>query len=447
MMKNSRKRSLSRLALACFGLATVIGLSACGGGGGEHTPTNTTPTAPPAVPADPRETSVTPSSTVRWKGVGSVRIGLAGITQSTDGGVWALGAEDGDAGRPFLRKIGGANTCGADGLRFLSEVYTRFDRRQGPVSMTTVQSGRFYAAFTGPGTVFVARFDEATCAADPSFGAQGVISIPLSGLVTVTQIALQRDRNDGVLVAAAIPGQVLLRRFTGNGVWDSQFGTNGLATNPNADGFLVKSLAVSRNGDILISGSAGAQVAYQPALLKLNSKGLPVTAFGTAGVQRYPSLSLGTGNTDSLLVEDDRVIVSVASGSSVTSSDFNSNDSMVAAMDLQSGQLRTEFGAGGSLTWDWGYSSTEATAQWMPNGRGGYIGCGHVMRSLLLGQALSLVDITADGKPDTTVGYQGRRLIAGTNDATCAGLLRLSDGRLVVAARDGGEAVVMFFDR
>ena len=269
----------------------------------------------------------------------------------------------------------------------------------------------------------------------------------LSGLVTVTHIALERDRNDGVLVAAAIPGQVLLRRFTGNGVWDSQFGTNGLATNPNADGFLVKSLAVSRNGDILISGAAGAQVAYLPALLKLNSKGLPVTTFGTVGVQRYPSLSLGTGNTDSLLVEDDRVIVSVASGSSVTSSDFNSNDSMVAAVDLQSGQLRTEFGAGGSLTWDWGYSSTEATAQWMPNARGGYIGCGHVMRSLLLGQALSLVDITADGKPDTTVGYQGRRLIAATNDATCAGLLRLSDGRLVVAARDGGEAVVMFFDR
>ena len=42
---------------------------------------------------------------------------------------------------------------------------------------------------------------------------------------------------------------------------------------------------------------------------------------------------------------------------------------------------------------------------------------------------------------------KGRRLIAGTNDATCAGLSRLSDGRLVVAARDGGEAVVMFIDR
>lgn len=444
MMKNSRKRSHSRLALACFGLASVMGLAACGGGGGEQTATNT---APPVALADPRETSVTPSSTVRWKGVGSERIGLAGITQSSDGGVWALGAEDGLTGRPFLRKIGGANPCGADGQRFLSEIYTRFERRQGPVSMTTVQSGRFYAAFMGPGTLFVTRFDEATCAVDPSFGAQGVLSIPLTGLVTVTHMALERDHSDGVLVAAAIPGQVLLRRFTGNGVWDGQFGTNGLATNPNADGFSISSMAVTPTGDILISGSAALSVAYQPALMKLNSKGLPVTAFGAAGVQRYPGLNLGTGNTGTVMVDGDRVIVSVASGSSVASQDYVSNDSEVAAIDLQTGQLRTEFGVGGYMTWDWGYSNTEATAQWMPNGRGGYIGCGHVMRSLLQGQSLSLVDITADGKPDTSVGYQGRRLITGTNDATCAGLLRMSDGRLAVAARDGGEAVVMFFDR
>lgn len=444
MLKNSRKRSRSRLALACFGLATILGLSACGGGGAEQGATNT---ATPSTPTDPRETSVTPSSTVRWQGGGLDRIGLAGITQSSDGGVWALGAEDGLYGRPFLRKIGGANACGADGLRFLSEIHTRFERRQGPVSLTTVQGGRFFAAFIGPGTMYVARFDEATCAVDASFGDQGVVGIPTTGLVTVTHIALERDGRDGVLVAAAIPGQVLLRRLTSNGAWDSQFGTNGLATNPNADGFSVASLAVARSGDILISGATGVAVAYRPAILKLNSNGLPVTAFGTGGVQRYPSLSLGTGNTDSLLIDGDRVIASVASGSSVASSDFNSNDSTVAAIDLQTGQLRTEFGTGGFMTWDWGYSSSEATARWIPNGRGGYIGCGHVLKSLLLGQSVSLVDITADGKPDTSVGYQGRRLIAGTNDATCAGLLRMPDGRLVVAANDGGQAVVMFFDR
>ncbi|WP_343627012.1 hypothetical protein [Roseateles puraquae] len=446
MMKNTRARGRSRLLWASLGMTMIACLSACGGGGGGSA--QGAPSTSPAQPAaDPRETSVTPSSTVRWQGGGFDGIGLAGITLASDGGVWALGGEGGLVGRPFLRKIGGANTCGTDGQRFLTELSARFERRQQPVSLTTARGGQFYAAFMGPGAVYVARIDEATCAVDASFGDKGVIGIPITGLVTVTNVVLQRDNADGILVAAIIPGQLLLRRFTGSGVWDSQFGTNGLATNPNADSFWVSSLAVARNGDILVSGAVSVPVAFQPALLKLNSKGLPVSAFGSGGVQRYPSLSIGTGNTGTLLIEDDRVIASVATGSSVSSQDFTSNDSQVAAIDLQTGQLKADFGTAGSLIWDWGYNNTEATAWWMPNGRGGYIGCGHVLKSLLLGQSASLVDITANGKPDTTVGYQGRRLIAGTNSATCAGLLRMPDGRLVVAANDGGQAVVMFFDR
>lgn len=447
MLKNTYERSLCGLALACLGLATVLGLSACGGGGGgggqQGAPSVTTTTPP----ADTRETSVTPSNTVRWQGGGFDGIALAGITQSSDGGVWALGAEGGLYGQPFLRKIGGSNPCGADGQRFLSELSTRFERRQGPTALTMVQGGRFYAAFMGPGRVYVARFDEASCGVDASFADRGVLSFPVFGLVTVTNITVQRDKADGVLVAVSIPGQLLLRRFTGDGAWDGQFGTNGLATNPNADSFWVDSLVVARNGDILISGAVSIPFAFQPALLKLNSKGLPVGSFGTAGVQRYSSLSVGTGKTGTLLIEDDRVIVSVATGASVASEDFTTNDSEVAAIDLQTGQLKTTFGTGGFLRWDWGYSNTEATAWWIPNGRGGYIGCGHVMKSLLLGQSVSLVDITANGLPDASVGHQGRRLIAGTNSANCAGLLRMPDGRLAVAANDGGQAVVMFFDR
>lgn len=444
MMKNPRKGNWPQRALAGLAVITALGLTACGGGGGEQaTPTST----PSGALADPRETSVAPSNTVRWQGGGSDGIGLAGIAQSSDGGVWAMGAEGGLYGRPFLRKIGGANACGPDGQRFLSEIYTRFERRQGPVSLTTVRGGRFYAAFLGPGAMYVARIDEATCAVDASFGDQGVVGFPVSGLVTVTNIALQRDNADGVLVAASIPGQLLLRRLAPSGTWDGQFGTNGLATNPNADSFWVNSLAVATNGDILISGAVSVPVAFQPAILKLNSAGLPVAAFGTGGVQRYPSLSVGTGNTGTLLIDGDRMIVSVATGSSIAGQDFVSNDSEVAAIDLQTGQLRSEFGAAGFMSWDWGYNNSEATARWMPNGRGGYVGCGHVLKSLLLGQSVSLVDITANGKPDTSIGNQGRRLIAGTNSATCAGLLRMSDGRLAVAANDGGQAVVMFFDR
>lgn len=437
MKQHIQSLRLMRHVLAVTGLTSLLALGACGGGTEE----------PPTSAQDPREISVTPTTTLRWQGGGIDGIGIAGITQATDGGLWAIGAEGGLYGRPFLRKIEGANPCGAERQRFLSEIHTRFDRRQGPPTLTPVRDGRFYVGFTGPGTVFVARFDEATCAIDATFGDQGVMGIPISGLVTVTNITLQRDSRGGVLVALSIPGQILMRRLTDAGVWDSNFGINGLATNPNPDSFWLGSLAIAPNGDILASGAVSIPVAFQPALLKLDALGVPVASFGTGGVQRYPGLSLGTGNVGSMMIEGDRVIVGVATGSSVAVSDFNSNDSVVAAVDLQTGQLRAGFGTGGFLRWDWGYASTEATGGWIPNGRGGYIGCGHVLKSLLNGQAVSLVDITANGQPDATVGHQGRRLVAGTNNANCAGLLRMADGRLAVAANDGGQAVVMFFDR
>ena len=117
-MKNTHKRSLGGLALACLGLATVLGLSACGGGGGGGGGQQGAPSAATTTPpADTRETSVTPSNTVRWQGGGFDGIALAGITQSSDGGVWALGAEGGCmVSRSFARS--GLEPCGADGQRF-----------------------------------------------------------------------------------------------------------------------------------------------------------------------------------------------------------------------------------------------------------------------------------------------------------------------------------------
>ena len=83
----------------------------------------------------------------------------------------------------------------------------------------------------------------------------------------------------------------------------------------------------------------------------------------------------------------------------------------------------------------------------MANGRGGYTTCGHVIKSFVLGTPAALVDVTGTGQADISVPDQGRRLIAGTNNAQCAGLVRMADGRLAAAINEGGQAVVMFFNR
>ena len=425
------------LSLAIIPLASA--LSGCGGGG--------VSTEPPP-PADPRETSVTAASTLRWSGSGMDGIAIAAITVATDGGLWVAGAEGGLEGRPFLRKVGGAvgNACGGDGLRFLTEISGRFERRQGITSMTTSRDGMFYVGFQGPGMVYVARFLEGTCAIDHSFGDQGVVQVPVPGLQAAMGLVIQRDRQDGVLVAAAFPGLVHLRRLTAQGQWDAAFGQQGLATSPATDNFWLARIATAANGDILLSGSVSIPFSFAPAILKLDARGAPATGFGTGGLQRYPEFSLGNASAGDMVVEAGRIVFDANTSASVVVDDIVTYDSVVAAADLSTGRLLSSFGTGGFLRWDWGYDNSNMVGAMVSNGRGGYTTCGHVIKSFVAGKPAALVDVTGTGQPDTSVPTQGRRLIAQTDTAECAGLARTPDGRLAAAINDAGQAVVMFFN-
>ncbi len=427
-------------AISLAAVTLVVGLTGCGGGGDA---------AESATPIDPRETSVTASSILRWAAAGVDGIAITAMTPATDGGLWVAGAEGGLEGRPFLRKVGGSagNTCGGDGLRFLSEISSRFERRQGVTSMTTVANGALYLSFQGPGTVFVARFLESTCAMDAGFADQGVVAVPVTGLVAPIGLLVERDRQDGLLVATAFPGVLHLRRLEGVGQWDAAFGQQGLAINPNTDGFWLARMATTANGDILVSGSVSIPFAFAPALLKFSATGAVIAGFGTGGVQRYPELSLGTAGAGSIVVEAGRVVFNANTAASVTVDDIVTNDSVIAAADLSTGRLQSTFGTGGFLRWDWGYANSNMVGPMVFNGRGGYTTCGHVIKSFVAGQPAALVDVTATGQADASVPYQGRRLIAQTDSAQCAGLVRMPDGRLAAGINDGGQAVVMFFDR
>ena len=439
---SNRTISLTRLwrsASALF-LTLVVALAGCGGGGDS---------AEPAPASDPRETSVTAASTLRWAGPGVDGIAITAITPAADGGLWVAGAEGGLEGRPFLRKVGGAapNPCGGDGLRLLSEISGRFERRQGITSMTSVRDGAFYLSFQGPGTVFVARYLESTCAIDAGFRDQGVVAVPVSGLAAPTGLLIERYRVDDVLVATIFTGLTQVRRLTPHAQWDTAFGQQGVATSPTNYAFGISRMATAANGDILLSGSVGIPFAFLPAIVKLDARGVVVGSFGVDGVQTYPELSIGTADAGSIVVETDRVVFNANTAASVTLDDIVTYDSVVAAVDLNTGRLLPGFGGGGFLRWDWGYANSNMVGPLVSNGRGGYTTCGHVIKSFVAGQPAALVDVTASGNADSSVPYQGRRLISQTDSAQCAGLARLPDGRLAAAINDGGHAVVMFFNR
>ena len=428
-----------RALRACLGLTGCLLVAACGGrGAGSDAP------QPPAQ--DPREVSVTAAKSVRWAG-GPDGISLGVITAASDGGAWAGGTEGGLFGRPFLRKLEGSgpNPCGADAPRFLSEISSRFERRQAIQSMTAVRDGAFYLAIKGPANVVVARYLEATCALDLAFGDQGVVTFPIPSLQFPFGAWLQLDGAGGVHVLVAFSGAYHVRRLTAQGQWDSGFGQDGVAVNP--ENFSVGGLGLAANGDIIISGAVYIPLAFQPALMKLDSTGHLVPGFGTNGIQRYPEVSLGTGTGGAMVVDRDRIILGVNTAASVTADDIVTNDSAIVAADLATGRPVPSFGTGGFIRWDWGFNNSNMIGPIVPNGRGGYTTCGHVIRSFVKGQPAALVDVTATGQFDTSLIGQGRRLIADTNNAQCAGIVRLNDGRLAAAINEGGEAIVMFFER
>ena len=420
----------------------AMAMAAAGCGGGDEAQV-------PASAVDLRETSVTATTSFRWSGGGADGISVGAMASASDGGLWVAGTEGGLYGRPFLHKLEGPaqNPCGAQGTRFLTEVSDRFERRQAVMSMTAARNGAFYLAFQGPANALVARYLEATCAIDLTFGDQGVAVFPIPGLLFAQGMALQRDDSDSVLVAVAFSGSFHLKRLTSQGTWDTGFGDQGLIVNPNSDSFWLGSLATAANGDILISGSVSIPFAFEPALMKLDAGGRVINGFGTAGVQRYPELSRGTGVAGSMVVEAGRIVFGVNTAASVVLDDIATNDSVIAAADLNTGGLLSSFGNGGFLRWDWGYNNSNMISAWLPNGRSGYTGCGHAIKSFVLGQPAALVDVTNTGQFDATIPYQGRRLIAQTTVAQCAGLARLADGRLAAAINESGEAAVMLFDR
>ena len=410
--------------------ATVI---ASGCGGGPETPAATSS-------VDVRATSVAALEEIRWD-----QGGVSSIAHASDGGVWAAGVEPGAFGFAFLRKIGGAepNPCGATGLRLLTELSDVHERHPGITSITPPRDGAFYVAGIAPGSAFISRYLESTCQPDPAFGATGHQVIPTPAFGSRHTVRLALDSQGRAIVAVALTGLVHVRRIGPDGVWDSTFGINGLAANQNVDSFWLSDIALSSADEIYLAGSVSIPFAFLTAIMKLGGSGGIDPLFGTDGIKRYPETSIGTSAALSLIVKPDRVVFIGTTSSSIALGDFITIDSFIAAADARSGDLLSTFGQGGFYRWDWGYQNSNMALSIIPNHRGGYTTCGHVIKSLLAGQPMALADFTEDGQPDNAVGYLGRRLIDRTNAAGCLSILQLPDSSFMLGGNDAKQALVM----
>lgn len=108
--------------------------------------------------------------------------------------------------------------------------------------------------------------------ADPSFGQQGTVTIPLGTKAAAMAVALQP--NGDVVITGNSDIGVPTVRLNPDGTFDHSFGVGGIAT---LAGSGVNALTLQSNGDIVLAGAG-------PSAVRLTPSGAMDTTFGHRGI-------------------------------------------------------------------------------------------------------------------------------------------------------------------
>lgn len=153
---------------------------------------------------------------------------------------------------------------------------------------------------------------------DPTFGTGGIVTTITEAQDSAIAMALQPD---GKIVAAGTSDNngdpdFAVARFTSDGVLDTTFGTDGIATTPIRIWDALGAVAVQSDGKIVASGnSADGDFAYDLALVRYTSDGALDSTFGTGGKVTTP-VGDGDESAQALAIQPNGKIV--AAGWSVT---------------------------------------------------------------------------------------------------------------------------------
>lgn len=154
---------------------------------------------------------------------------------------------------------------------------------------------------------------------DPGFGVSGFAQRP-AGFRTVSPGAqgIILDGAGGLIVGGTTGSGVsvdfAVYRLTSNGVIDTLFGVNGMATINNQVGDYTLTLGLDSTGRILVGGASTSNLtAFQYTLARLTSGGALDPSFGTAGVVSGTLSGAGSVYANAVAVDSqDRVLVGMS---------------------------------------------------------------------------------------------------------------------------------------
>ncbi len=272
-------------------------------------------------------------------------------------------------------------------------------------------------------------------ALDPSFGSGGKTTIQIRGDDAAWGMAEQSD-GKAVLVGqtaanASAPGNCAVARLNPNGAPDSSFGTGGTAQVSFGGDDACFSVAVQRDGKLVVAGKTTVSGVEQWAVARLNANGSLDSTFGSGGTALITWGPSG-GRAVSVLVQPDGRIVVV--GSTVT----NATQTDFTAVRLNSnGTIDTSFGTGGHTVVDFGGDDHIEAAALQPDGR--IILAGSTTAGTG-GHNFAAARLNGDGSLDTSFGVGGMTSVDIGGDDGAAAVLLQPNGKVILAGDTSAAA-------
>ncbi len=130
-------------------------------------------------------------------------------------------------------------------------------------------------------TLTLARFDgQGTL--DETFGSIGITTTPLPAAPVASAAVLQPD--GAIVISGAIGSDLALLRYRANGTLDPTFGANGVVSTPITGGARAHAVVLTPDLDIVVAGMSNAQVNAQFVVARYRPNGSPDTSFSDDGV-------------------------------------------------------------------------------------------------------------------------------------------------------------------
>ncbi|WP_084318952.1 beta strand repeat-containing protein [Deferrisoma camini] len=304
--------------------------------------------------------------------------------------------------------------------------------------------GRFLVAVStslsySSGETSIVAFDSSGVL-DTTFGTDGVATWTLGGTSSGTSaLAVQPDGKILAAGSAFASGvttykDMAVARFTADGVLDTTFGTDGIATWDSGGIDEAADVAVLDTGEIVLAGATA--YPYDLVLARFLSDGSMDTSFGTGGSVTWDN----SGGTDSAAA-----VAALSGGAIVVAGNTfvsGGTKDVVLLRYLSDGTLDPGFGTSGVVTWDGGQSDSAADMVVTDDGS-----------ILVVGTSdngtdtdVLLLKFGADGALDTTFGSGGAVTWdgGGTSDQGL-GLAVTADGKILVGGSTDGSGVVLRF--